>query len=112
MSIIAKKLIASHYASVAATTEYTCPASTNTIIDKFTATNTDVGAQMITVYLVPSGGTAGASNTIISALPLSAGQTKDFSELQNHILNAGDFISVFVSVASKIVIRASGREIV
>jgi hypothetical protein len=108
--VAAKALIQSKYASTSVTTEYTAPVSTRTIIDKFTGTNTDVGAQTLTVHLVPSGGTATAANLIATA-SLAAGATYNFSsELQNHILSTGDFVAVYASTPSKIVIRMSGRE--
>jgi hypothetical protein len=111
LSVTAKPLINSKYASNSLTTEYTAPASTRTIIDKFTATNTDSGAQTISVHIVPSGGSAGASNSITSALSIAAGASVNLPEQANQILAAGDFISVVASVASKVVIRASGREV-
>lgn len=111
MTVTAKALIDSKFAANAATTEYTAPTSTRTIVDKFTATNTDTGAQTITIYLVPNGGTASASNTVIQAKSLSSGSTYDFTELKNQIFNTGDFIAVSASIASKVVIRASGREV-
>ena len=110
MSVNARCLISAKYASNSDNTEYTAPGSTYTIIDKFTATNTDSSARTVSVNLIPSAGTVGASNLIISAFSIAAGATKDFSELQNQILNTGEAISVVASVASKVVIRASGRE--
>jgi hypothetical protein len=112
MSVTAKNLIASKHAAGSATTEYTAAAATRVIIDKFTATNITGGAITLTIYLVPSGGSAGASNTIISALSIAAGATTDLTQLQNQILNSGDFVSVFASAATSIVIRMSGREVV
>lgn len=111
MSILAKCLIEAKYASASNATEYTAPASTRTILDKFSATNTDGSSRTISVHLVPSGGSAGASNLITSVLSIGAGVSVDLPEMKNQILNAGDFISVVASVASKVVIRASGREI-
>lgn len=111
MTVTAKCLLEAKYASDSATTEYTAPLNTKAIIDKFTATNVDSGAVTITVYIVPSGGTATDSNMIIKAYSISAGATQDFSSLQNQILNTGDFISILASVASKMVIRISGREV-
>ena len=111
MSVTAKPLIQAKYAAAAAATEYTAPASTTAIIDKFTATNTEASARTITVHIVPSGGTAGPSNRITSALSIAAGVSIDLPEMKNHILSPGDFISVLASVASMVVIRASGREV-
>ena len=111
MTVTAKCLLEAKFAASSATTEYTAPASTKTIIDKFTATNTDSGAVTITIYIVPSGSSATDSNMIVKTYSIAAATTHDFSELQNQILNTGDFISVLASTASKMTIRISGREI-
>lgn len=110
MTITAKCLIESKFAANSDHTEY--PAFTgHTIIDKFTATNTDGSSQTISVNIIPSGGSVGASNLITSALSITAGASVDLPELKNHILNPGDVISCVASIASKVVIRASGREV-
>lgn len=112
MSVTAKCLIQSKYAANSATTEYTTPDNTRTIIDKFTATNHDAGAQTISVHLIPFGGATSDNNLIVKAKSMNAGETLELTDLKNHILNAGDIISVFGSTANKITIRASGREVV
>ncbi len=111
MSVTNKTLIDAKYAANSLTTEYTTPALTTTIIDKFTATNTDSSARTIDVHLVPSGGSADATNKVTAALSIGIGASVDVPEMKNHVLETGDFISVVASVASKVVIRASGREI-
>jgi hypothetical protein len=111
MSVVAKALFDAKYAQSTDNTEYTTAASTHTIIDKFTATNTDASAQTIQVNLIASGGSVGSSNIVIKALSIAAGVTTDITQLQNHILNPGDVISCVASAASKVVIRASGREV-
>lgn len=112
MSVTAKPLIQAKFASATDHTEYTVPGSTRAIIDKFTATNTDSSARTVSVNLVPNGGSVGASNLVTSVLSIAAGVSMELPEMKNHILASGDFISVIASVASKVVIRASGREIV
>lgn len=111
MSVTNKVLIDAKYASNSLTTEYTTPTSTTAIIDKFTATNTDASSRTLDVHLVPAGGSADATNKITSGLSIAAGASVDLPEMKNHVLEAGDFISATASVASKVVIRASGREI-
>lgn len=110
MSIVAKALINSKFASDAATSEYIAPAGTHTLIDKFTATNTDGSSQTITIYLIPSGGTSGALNTIVSAHSIASGATFDSTEIKNHVLNPGDALSVVANLVGVVVIRCSGRE--
>ena len=103
-------LVPSVYALNSQTTMYAVPAGTTTIIDKFTATNNDSGAHTLSVNLVPSGSSAGATNLIIDAISVGASTCLDITELQNQILAAGDIISVVASSSSNIVIRASGRQ--
>jgi hypothetical protein len=111
MTVQAKVLITAVQAAGVETTQYTAPANTRTIIDKFTGTNTTAGAVTLTVKLVLSGGAAGASNTIVSAKSLAPGECYTFPELVGHVLGAGDFISTLAGAATSITIRASGREI-
>jgi len=111
MSITPKTLFKSQYCPGSATLIYTAPGGVRTIIDKFTATNTDSGALTLSVFLVDAGDTQSAAQTIIAAESIAAGATLDASVLQNHILNPNDKIYVTASAGSKIVIRASGREV-
>lgn len=111
MTVTPKNLFEGQFAPGSATTLYTAPLSTHTIIDKFTACNISGGSVNLTVYLVPSGGTAGTSNAVLSAFPIASGATLDLTQIQNQILNAGDFISVLAGSASSITVRGSGREV-
>ena len=108
MTVTAKPLITSKFASNAETTEYTAT-GVRTLIDKFIGYNGTGGAVTLTVKLVPSGGAAGASNTNV-VKSLAAGETYTFPEIVGNYLEPGGFISVLASAATSIVIRASGRE--
>jgi hypothetical protein len=111
MAVTAKVLINAKYASSSSNVEYTVPVGTRTIIDKFTATNTDTGAVLLTVWLIPSGGSEADSTKIIKTKSIAAAATSDCTELQNQILAAGDTVKVLCDTASKLAIRMSGREI-
>lgn len=111
MSVTAKTLIAAKQAEATQTTQYTAPASTRTIIDKFTATNTSAGAVTLSVNLVTAADTAGNQNLIVKTKSLAAGETYTFPELVGHVLDASGFISTIASAATSITIRSSGREI-
>jgi hypothetical protein len=108
MSVIAKCLVETKYAEAAQTTQYTAPAGTKTIIDKFTAYS-EAGTTLF-VSLVPSGGSVAASNMTVKKT-LAALESYTFPELVGQILNAGDFISTLPGGASAVTIRVSGREI-
>jgi len=73
----------------AATQGTTVPALTKRVIKAATLTNTTGAPIAATVYLVPSGGTAGATNTYISARPIAAGESYPCGELINQGLNQG-----------------------
>jgi hypothetical protein len=110
MTVTAKPLITSKQAANAETTEYTAPAGTRTIIDKFTGHNATGGAVILTVKLVPQGGTAGTEH-IVAVKSIAAGDTYTFPEVVGHVLETGGFISVIAGAATSINIRASGREV-
>lgn len=92
-------------------TIYTVPAGKLAIIDKMTAQNSDGSSQTININIIPNGGSVGSSNLIMNATSMSTLATRDFTELQNQILKAGDALSIKGSVASKIVVRVSLREV-
>ena len=109
MAVTIVALIESSDAPNAQTTKYTAPALTRTIIDAFTALNTTGGALTLSVNLVPSGGTAGATNLLVNK-SLASGERYSVPAVIGQYLMAGDFISVLAS-ATGITIRASGREV-
>lgn len=109
MTTTAKALLESKYAENSQTTQYTA-SGVRAIIDKFSAYNGTGGAVTLAVNLVPSGGSAGASNLKVSK-SLLAGETYTFPEIVGHVLNPGDFISTIAGAATSLVIRVSGREV-
>jgi len=112
MTATAKPLIDALLVLAATTTQYTSPGGgKGTILDKVSGTNTTGAAATITVYLVKSGGAAGAANTITSAQSISAGQAYTFPELVGHLLGPGDFIATASGTNNAITLRASGREL-
>jgi hypothetical protein len=110
MSITIKALILSKQMEAAQTTQYTAPSAGRAVIDKFTATNTTGSTATITVNLIQSLASVGASNVIVSAHDILAGETYTFPELVGHVLEASGVIST-LGTASALTIRASGREI-
>lgn len=108
MTTTLKAIIESKFAENALTTQYTANLA-QVQIDKFTATNVSASNANITVHLVPSGGTAGASNIITQTRVLAPGEDFGFPAIVGHILESGDFIATLASAASAIVIRSSAR---
>lgn len=110
MTVIAKPLVSAKEAETAQTTQYTAPAGTRAILDKVTGTNTGASSAQLSFNLVPTGGSAGASNTIVKTKTLGAGECYTFPEIVGHVLSPGDFVSTLASAAS-VTIRISGREV-
>jgi hypothetical protein len=110
MAVIPKVLIPAKQAENTQTAQYTA-AAVRAIIDKFTVTNTSAGNVAISVNLVTSGGSAGASNLIIDARALAPDETYTCPELVGHVLEAGGFISTLAGAATSLTIRCSGREV-
>jgi hypothetical protein len=109
MAVTVKPLIGSKQMEAAQTTQYTA-ANCTAIIDKFTATNTSASNAVISVNLVSSGGSAGATNLIVDNRAIAPDETYTFPELVGQVLANGGFIST-TGTASALTIRASGREI-
>jgi len=112
MTVTPKKLFTPATLTNSAATYYTVPASTKTVLKKVSFTNTDTVPRTVTLYLVESGGSAGASNIIISAKAIAPGDTYEAYEVEGHIMNSGDFIRALASQASVVSMHISGVEIV
>lgn len=111
-TVTSKCLYETAYLTNAQATLYTAPTGTRVIIDKCTLSNNSGANQTAAINVVPSGGTAGASNLIIPAKTVTnAGDPELCPGIIGRVLNAGDFISAIASANTAIVIRIEGREI-
>ena len=110
MTVTVKVLIPAKQAENTQTTQYTASLC-KTIIDKFTATNTSASVVTLSINIVTSGGSTGASNLIVDSRAIAVDETYTFPELVGQSLEAGGFISTIASAATSLTIRASGREI-
>lgn len=80
-------------------------------IHKFTLTNQDATARAVSVNLIPSGGSADASNLIVKSRNILPGQTYECPELVGQLLEAGGKISTIAPSGSSVTCRANGIEI-
>lgn len=110
MTVVPKCIVNSQNANTTVATVYQAPTGINTIIDKFTATNTTSSAITILVYIIPGGTGFSSAMLIIDALSIAGNSTTDITELQNQILNTSDKLDVGAS-ATGLTIRGSGREV-
>lgn len=95
-----------------AVTYYTVETETRGIIKKATFCNDHTSVVTVTINLVPSGGSAAYGNQITKTKSLAAGETWSCYDLENHVLEAGGFISMVASVTAKVGVRISGYEVI
>lgn len=92
-----------------ATTLYTVPANTKSIVKNIVLTNTTGADATITLNFVPSGGVVLPANQIICSYTISANDTVviDLSA----VLEAGDTIQGYQGTASAVTVYLSGLEV-
>ena len=112
MSIPVIEIVPAQQAPATLAQLYVSPASTATRIDKLTVSNPGGSVQQISIYLVPSGQSAGASN--ITTPPQSVGINGTFNSPNEfgHYLNPGDSIWAIATAASQLVIAVAGTQVV
>lgn len=109
MAINVKRLVSGSQLTTSAATYYTAT-NVRAQIQAMTLTNTSGGAVTATVHLVPSGGSASASNCILSAKSLAAGESYKVIEAIGQTLESGGTIQALASSATSITLVASGIE--
>lgn len=109
MAVTPKRLVSGSQLAAAAGTLYTAT-NVKARIDAMAITNTTGGAITATVHLVPSGGTAGVTNCVLSARSIAAGETLIVSGAIGQWLEAGGTIQALASSATSVVMVASGIE--
>ena len=113
MATTPKPIIPGSLLTGSAATYYTCPASTRCVVKKLIFCNTEAATPYtVTVYRVPSGGSAGSTNIVVNAHAIDAAESWECYQMENHILAPGDLIQAFCSTNAKVAITGSGIEIV
>lgn len=110
MQRLPKRLVDGSQLGIAAATYYTAGANVLCTISACTLTNTTAGAVSATLYLVPTGGTAGVANCILSARVLAAGESFNVGSAIGQTLAAGGTIQGLAGSATSITLVASGYE--
>lgn len=109
MTVTTKELINSKYVELSVAEQFT--ASGVTIIDKITVTNTTSSTSLFSLNLTTVNENASTSNLIIDSHPIRPRESYTCPEVVGHVLDDGSKIYAKSSVASSLVLRASGRVI-
>lgn len=107
MTMTPTRLVNGSQIAASATTYYTA-SDGKTRIDACALTNTTAGAVTVTMYLVPSGGSASASNCILSARSIPAGTTFNVTSAIGQWLDTGGTLQALASSATSVTLVASG----
>ena len=110
MQRLPKRLVDGAQLTASAATYYTAPANTLATISACTLTNTTAVAVTATLHLVPSGGAATASNCILSARTLAAGESYNVGSAIGQTMAAGGLLQGLAGSATSITLVASGYE--
>lgn len=110
MAVYTPKKLYTGQPGTAATTLYTAPASTTSLIKNIIICNTTSSAATLTLSLVPSGGSAGVTNRIMSSLNISANDTVAMD--LSGVLSTGDFISALQGTSGSLTLHITGVEVV
>jgi hypothetical protein len=96
----------------AVATYVTTPVNQYFTSKKVTVSNTSASAVTLTIYKVPSGGTAGVTNLLIGALTIPGntvnGGVKEIYEAENQIFQAGDTLQALAGTAAVLNLNVSG----
>lgn len=106
MAVVVKPLFEVVQLTNGAVAYYT--ATVPTRIDKMTVHNPTGSAATVTVYWVPSGGAAGATNALVTTRPVQSLESWDVFPFMGQVLATGDNISAVASAGATINFSASG----
>lgn len=102
-------VLVSGYITSSESTRYSVPNdAAGTKITSARLTNTSASAVVVSLSVVKSGGTAGASNRVLSSYSLGVNDGIELSEVVNTFLGPGDFISGIASATNVVTLVMSG----
>lgn len=110
MTTTPKRLFAPSNLTASTAVYYTVPTSTTTVIKHLALHNTSSSPVEATIYIVPSGGTAGVDNQIFKRVISPLESIQAFPVI-NATLPSGTTIQALAATASVISIHGSGNEI-
>lgn len=103
-----KKFLSPVFFTASAATVYTVPAASQDVLKCIDVCNTSGATVPFTVYLVPSGGSATAVNSLFASAGLPPNSTMHWTGTE--VLNTGDFISIVAGTTNVLTFMASGLE--
>lgn len=93
-----------------ATTVYTAGDDADFEIGGLIVSNVSAGAETVTIYFVPDGGTAGAANTVVLDLALASDTVTRLSQFDGMVLAPGTIIQALCGVNNAVNITGWGYD--
>jgi hypothetical protein len=88
-------------------TAYTAPGATDVKVTSLVLCNTTATLATVTLYVVPSGGTAGVTNTVLAALSINPNSTTIIDT--SIYMTTGDFLAALQGTSGAITATISGE---
>ena len=109
MAYLEKRLVAGSLLTASAATYYTVPAQARTIVKEMTLVNTSsTTTHTFTVYIVPSGGSAGDANTEFKTVTLQPLETRIFA--RTCVMEPSSTMQALADTVSVVSFSVSGVE--
>lgn len=96
--------------TAAVVTYYTTPAAAKTRIDAFSVVNYSASPATFSIWLVPTGGTAGDTNLLVKDRSIAAGASGRILEAIGQWLSGGGTIQMSASAGAAVTVTVSGIE--
>lgn len=111
MATVTTKTITPAQLTTAAVAYLTVPNNSSAVLKKLTFTNPTGVAQTVTAYLVPSAGSPGPTNILISGRTVAAGDTYDCFEAQGQTLQAAGTLQLKSDANSAITVNGAYAQV-
>lgn len=105
------KVLLSGYVTTSDAAVYTCPGTSTVKIATAVLCNVTGSAVTVSVGVVASGGTAGASHHFLDSYSLAAHDAVDLTYLKGAMLTDGDFIAAIAGTGSAVTCVLTGTVI-
>lgn len=111
MQRLPAQLVAPSQLTAAAVTYYTAPENTTAEISAATATNVTASARTVTVYIIPSAGSAASTNIVVRTRTVPANAAVQLWELIGQKLPAGSFLQALADGATAVNLTVGGYQV-
>lgn len=98
-----------HKIGLSPTTIYTTPAYTTFTLENFLMVNTGSNNCVVTLYIVPDGGSADDSNLVLKKRSLYGDETLSIPLMFGMTLTGGETMQLKSSIADKVYVRFTGN---